>query len=99
MPPQLRQMLNAPAYALAEVRLLVISAAPKGVVFIDETTEVELLPEYQEPQDTRRTDVTYDDLGGLGDTIDQLREMIELPLRYPEQIGRAHVRTPVTNAQ
>ncbi len=84
MPPQLRQMLNAPAYALAEVRLLVVSATPKGVVFIDENTEIELLPEYQEPQDARRTDVTYDDLGGLGETIDQLREMVELPLRYPE---------------
>src|SRR3546814_2536052 len=67
MPPQLRQMLNAPAYALAEVRLLVVSATPKGVVFIDETTEVELLSEYQEPQETRRTDVPYDDLGGLAE--------------------------------
>ena len=94
MPPQLRQMLNAPAYALAEVRLLVVSAAPKGVVFIDENTEVELLPEYQEPQDARRTDVTYDDLGGLGETIDQLREMVELPLRYPELFRRLGVDPP-----
>ena len=91
MPPQLRQMLNAPAYALAEVRLLVVSANPKGVVFIDESTEVELLSEYQEPQDARRTDVTYDDLGGLGDTINQLREMVELPLRYPELFQRLGV--------
>ncbi|MCW0199999.1 CDC48 family AAA ATPase [Sphingopyxis sp.] len=94
MPPQLRQMLNAPAYALAEVRLLVVSASPKGIVTIDENTEVELLPEYQEPQDTRRTDVTYDDLGGLGDTIDQLREMVELPLRYPELFRRLGVDPP-----
>ncbi|MBH0014798.1 AAA family ATPase, partial [Pseudoalteromonas sp. NZS100_1] len=94
MPPQLRQMLNAPAYALAEVRLLVVSASPKGVVFIDENTEIELLPEYQEPQDARRTDVTYDDLGGLGDTIDQLREMVELPLRYPELFERLGVDPP-----
>jgi transitional endoplasmic reticulum ATPase len=94
MPPQLRQMLNAPAYALAEVRLLVVSAQPKGVVFIDENTEVELLPEYQEPQDARRTDVTYDDLGGLGETIDQLREMVELPLRYPELFRRLGVDPP-----
>ncbi|KQZ76427.1 AAA family ATPase [Sphingopyxis sp. Root214] len=94
MPPQLRQMLNAPAYALAEVRLLVVSATPKGVVFIDENTEIELLPEYQEPQDARRTDVTYDDLGGLGDTIDQLREMVELPLRYPELFQRLGVDPP-----
>lgn len=94
MPPQLRQMLNAPAYALAEVRLLVVSANPKGIVFIDENTEIELLPEYQEPQDARRTDVTYDDLGGLGDTIDQLREMVELPLRYPELFQRLGVDPP-----
>ena len=94
MPPQLRQMLNAPAYALAEVRLLVVSATPKGVVFIDENTEIELLPEYQEPQDARRTDVTYDDLGGLGETIDQLREMVELPLRYPELFQRLGVDPP-----
>ena len=94
MPPQLRQMLNAPAYALAEVRLLVVSANPKGIVFIDENTEIELLPEYQEPQDSRRTDVTYDDLGGLGDTIDQLREMVELPLRYPELFQRLGVDPP-----
>ncbi|KTE41507.1 AAA family ATPase [Sphingopyxis sp. HIX] len=94
MPPQLRQMLNAPAYALTELRLLVVSASPKGVVFIDENTEVELLPEYQEPQDARRTDVTYDDLGGLGETIDQLREMVELPLRYPELFRRLGVDPP-----
>ena len=94
MPPQLRQMLNAPAYALAEVRLLVVSANPKGVVYIDESTEVELLSEYQEPQDARRTDVPYDDLGGLGDTINQLREMVELPLRYPELFQRLGVDPP-----
>lgn len=94
LPPQLRQMLNAPAYALAEVRLVVVQASPKGIIYIDENTEVELLPEYQEPQDARRTDVTYDDLGGLGDTIDQLREMVELPLRYPELFRRLGVDPP-----
>ncbi len=94
MPPQLRQMLNAPAYALAEVRLSVVSASPKGVVFIDESTEVELLPEYKEAHEARRADVTYDDLGGLGETIDQLREMVELPLRYPELFQRLGVDPP-----
>src|SRR3546814_1153000 len=63
-------------------------------LFIDENTEIELLPEYQEPQDARRTDVTYDDLGGLGETIDQLREMVELPLRYPELFRRLGVDPP-----
>ena len=94
LPPQLRQMLNAPAYALAEVRLIVVDTTPKGVVQVDETTEIELRAEYEEPRELRRTDVTYDDIGGLGDTVDQLREMVELPLRYPELFQRLGVDPP-----
>jgi transitional endoplasmic reticulum ATPase len=94
MPPQLRQMLAAPAYALQEIRLAVVSSVPKGIVVIDVNTEVELLPEYAEPQSARRADVTYDDLGGMGETIDQLREMVELPLRYPQLFERLGVDPP-----
>ena len=94
MPPQLRQFLNRPAYALQEIRLVVVSTVPKGVVLIDQNTEVELRAEYEEPREARRADVTYDDLGGLGDTIDQIREMVELPLRYPELFERLGVEPP-----
>ncbi len=94
LPPQLRQMLNRPAYALQEIRLNVVSTVPKGIVHIDLNTEVELRPEYEEPKEARRADVTYDDLGGLGDTIDQIREMVELPLRYPELFERLGVEPP-----
>ena len=94
IPPELRQMLNSPAYALQEIRLVVVSTVPKGVVHIDANTEVELRPEYTEATETRRADVTYDDLGGIGTTIDQLREMVELPLRYPEIFERLGVDPP-----
>jgi transitional endoplasmic reticulum ATPase len=94
IPPQLRQMLTAPAYALQEIRLVVVSTVPKGIVLIDANTEVELRPEYTEAKDARRADVTYDDLGGIGSTIDQLREMVELPLRYPEIFERLGVDPP-----
>ncbi len=94
MPPQLRQMLAAPAYALQEIRLTVVSTTPKGIVRIDADTEVELRAEYQEPSDARRVDVTYDDVGGMAETIDALREMVELPLRYPELFERLGVDPP-----
>ena len=94
MPANVQRFMNAPAYALQEVRLVVVSAAPKGVVLIDENTEIELRPEYQEPEQARRADVTYDDLGGMAGTIDQLREMVELPLRYPELFERLGVEPP-----
>jgi transitional endoplasmic reticulum ATPase len=94
IPPELRQMLYAPAYALQEIRLTVVSTVPKGIVHIDANTEVELLPEFTEASDSRRADVTYDDLGGIGATVDQIREMVELPLRYPEIFERLGVDPP-----
>src|SRR3954449_12641708 len=95
MPENIRQMLNAPAFALQELKLVVVSTSPKGIVHIDAKTAVELLPEYTEREDgERRADVTYDDLGGMRDTIDALREMVELPLRHPELFQRLGVDPP-----
>ncbi len=92
--PNVRRYVNAPAFSLQEIRLAVVSAAPKGIVHIDESTEIELRSEYEEPREARRADVTYDDIGGMGQTIDQLREMVELPLRYPELFQRLGVDPP-----
>jgi transitional endoplasmic reticulum ATPase len=93
MPPGVQRFFNSPAYALTQIRLQVISTAPKGIVHIDENTEVELRAEFEEPRDGRGT-VNYDDVGGMGDTIRQLREMVELPLRYPELFTRLGVDPP-----
>jgi transitional endoplasmic reticulum ATPase len=93
MPPQVARMFNAPAYALTQIRLTVVSTVPKGIVHIDENTEVELREEYEEARG-RGGDVNYDDVGGMEDTIRQLREMVELPLRYPELFTRLGVDPP-----
>jgi transitional endoplasmic reticulum ATPase len=94
VPPNVQQFVRAPAYALQEIRLTVLSTVPRGVVHIDENTEVELRTEYEEAKESRRADVTYDDIGGMAATIDQLREMVELPLRYPELFQRLGVDPP-----
>ena len=93
MPQEVRRMFNAPAYALTQIRLSVVSTSPKGIVHIDENTEVELRAEFEEPRDGRAV-VNYDDVGGMGETIQQLREMVELPLRYPELFTRLGVDPP-----
>jgi transitional endoplasmic reticulum ATPase len=93
MPPQVARMLNAPAFALTQIRLTVVSTSPKGIVHIDENTEVELRAEFEEPRDGRAV-VNYDDVGGMEDTIRALREMVELPLRYPELFIRLGVEPP-----
>ena len=93
MPPEVRRMFNAPAYALTQIRLRVVATVPKGVVHIDEDTEVELRAEFEEAKAGRAV-VNYDDVGGIDDTIQQLREMVELPLRYPELFTRLGVDPP-----
>ncbi|GGD71197.1 CDC48 family AAA ATPase [Croceicoccus mobilis] len=93
MPPEVARMFNAPAFALTQIRLSVVSTSPKGIVHIDENTEVELKAEFEEPRDARAS-VNYDDVGGMEETIKQLREMVELPLRYPELFTRLGVDPP-----
>ncbi len=93
MPPGVQRFFNSPAYALTQIRLQVIATTPKGIVHIDEDTEVELRAEFEEPRDGRGL-VNYDDVGGMGETIRQLREMVELPLRYPELFTRLGVDPP-----
>ncbi|MBI0534755.1 AAA family ATPase [Roseomonas sp. KE2513] len=90
----LRGFMQQQAYALQEIRLLVVGTTPKGIVRVGPETEVELLPEYVEPKETRRADVTYDDIGGMGDAVDQVREMVELPLRHPELFQRLGIDPP-----
>jgi transitional endoplasmic reticulum ATPase len=94
MPDHIRQMLNAPAFALQEVRLVAVTTTPKGIVHIDGDTQVELLPEFRQGDGEQRADITYDDLGGMRETIDALREMVELPLRHPEIFQRLGVDPP-----
>jgi transitional endoplasmic reticulum ATPase len=89
-----RNFFQQPAFALQEIRLMVVATMPRGIVQVAPDTEIELLPEYTEPEEARRTDVTYDDVGGLGDTVDQVREMIELPLKHPELFHRLGIDPP-----
>jgi transitional endoplasmic reticulum ATPase len=93
MPPEVHKILQVPAYALTQIRLSVHATSPKGIVHIDENTEVELRTEFEEPRDARGS-VNYDDVGGMDETIQALREMVELPLRYPELFTRLGVDPP-----
>jgi len=67
-PEELHRLLNIPAYGLQEIRLVVVSTQPRGIVQVTAETEIELRPQFEEPKEARRADVTYDDIGGLGNT-------------------------------
>ena len=91
----MRRMMGLPAYGLQEIRLLVTAVKPRGeIVVVTEETEVELLPVFTEPEEQRAGRITYDDIGGLGGVVDQVREMIELPLKHPELFQRLGIDPP-----
>ncbi len=89
-----RTFFQQRAFGLQEIRLVVTSTAPKGIVQVTQETEIELQPQYVEPEELDRMTVTYDDIGGLGDLIPQVREMIELPLKHPELFSRLGIDPP-----
>ncbi len=95
MPEDLfRMFFDQPAFGLQEIRLRVISTTPRGIVQVAQDTEIELLPEYVEQEEEQRLDVTYDDVGGIGGSLQQVREMIELPLKHPELFQRLGIDPP-----
>jgi transitional endoplasmic reticulum ATPase len=90
-----RQFFQRRAFGLREIRLVVVSTDPTGVVRVTPDTDIELREEYQEPEEpSKSTYVTYDDIGGLEDAVDEVREMIELPLKSPELFERLGIDPP-----
>jgi transitional endoplasmic reticulum ATPase len=69
----------------------VVETRPAGPVLIGPTTEIRLASEAAGPE---RGTITYEDIGGLGREIHRIREMIELPLRYPEVFERLGIEPP-----
>jgi transitional endoplasmic reticulum ATPase len=80
------------------IDLVVISTHPSGPVIINDTTEIVVSEEsskaVQISQEGTAASITYEDIGGLGDAVSRVREMIELPLRHPELFKRLGVEAP-----
>jgi transitional endoplasmic reticulum ATPase len=83
-----------------QIPLKVASTDPSGTVVVTDSTDVEVTDEPAEQiQGTGRggagaPDVTYEDIGGLDDELEQVREMIELPMRHPELFETLGIEPP-----
>ena len=85
------------------VPMKVASTTPSGTVVITDETEIEI-SEVPAEELTERAgggegasdgpDVTYEDIGGLDNELEQVREMIELPMRHPELFKRLGIDPP-----
>jgi len=80
------------------IDLVVISTNPSGPVIVNDSTKITVSEESAKAQQVSREggapSITYEDIGGLGDAVGRVREMIELPLRHPELFKRLGVEAP-----
>ena len=87
------------------VPLKIAGTSPSGTVVVTDSTEIEISEKPAEEivsgpgggagqAPDGSPDVTYEDIGGLDDELEQVREMIELPMRHPELFKRLGIDPP-----
>jgi len=69
------------------------STVPKGPVLINPTTQL-VIGGTQPMEEGAARSTSYEDIGGLKPQLQRIREMIELPLRYPEVFERLGIGSP-----
>ncbi|MCD6592969.1 CDC48 family AAA ATPase [Candidatus Bathyarchaeota archaeon] len=75
------------------VQFTVMKTRPRGIVRLTYDTKLQILSEpAPEAKGVPRT--TYEDIGGLKEEIQRLREMVELPMRHPEIFQRLGIDPP-----
>jgi transitional endoplasmic reticulum ATPase len=87
------------------IPLKIADTDPGGTVVVTDSTEVQISEQPAEQIAERGGDagavaaggtpsVTYEDIGGLDDELEQVREMIELPMRHPELFQQLGIEPP-----
>ena len=84
-----------------KIPLRIAETAPSGTVVITDSTEIQVsekpaeqIREGEGATSPESPDVTYEDIGGLDDELEQVREMIELPMRHPELFQQLGIEPP-----
>ncbi|MFC6863894.1 CDC48 family AAA ATPase [Halomicroarcula sp. GCM10025817] len=85
------------------IPIRVVGTDPEGTVVVTGSTDVEVVDRSTEAVDAagdvessaaELPGVTYEDVGGLDDELDQVREMIELPMTHPELFQALGIEPP-----
>ena len=84
--------VRANLFGSRSVDYTITGTNPEGIVLIHPNTSFQL--ELVKQEGERKSRVTYEDIGGLGNQVQRIREMIELPLKYPEIFERLGVQPP-----
>jgi len=73
----------------------IVQTSPKGIVQVLPDSEIIIKEDAvdQEEQDLLQT-ISYEDIGGIGEQLQKVREMIELPLKHPILFRRLGIDPP-----
>ncbi|MCG2677634.1 CDC48 family AAA ATPase [bacterium] len=84
--------IRATLFGTQRQDFMVDSIVPKGIVLIHPGTRIQIKGEVEAKE--REVRVTYEDIGGLEKEKQRVREMIELPLKYPQVFERLGIEAP-----
>ncbi|HEV8715119.1 MAG TPA: CDC48 family AAA ATPase [Candidatus Binatia bacterium] len=70
----------------------VVSTTPEDIVIFQPTTLIRMQEGKGEKGKEER--ISYEDIGGLGTAVQKIREMVELPLRYPQIFDKLGIDPP-----
>lgn len=93
LPMVVGDRVRATLFGARSIDFRVLSTSPKGdVVIIQPTTVIRIEGVGKEAKPALK--ISYEDIGGLGKEIQRIREMIELPLRFPQVFDRLGIDPP-----
>ncbi|MEM4396401.1 MAG: CDC48 family AAA ATPase [Candidatus Woesearchaeota archaeon] len=72
---------------------MVTQTNPQNIVMVTRDTEV-MISETIVKESGKVHGITYEDIGGLKEEIEAIREMVELPLKHPEIFERLGIEPP-----
>ncbi len=87
-------ILRAHLFGSRSADFKVEDCSPAGAVLINPTTSLTIGKSGQQSGSTATERLSYEDVGGLKHQVRRIREMIELPLRYPQVFERLGIDPP-----
>ncbi len=72
---------------------VISKSEPKGNIIVTPATKI-IVSQTPYAGDLKATGVSYEDIGGLKNEIDLVREMVELPMKHPEVFQKLGVGAP-----
>ena len=84
-------------FGFGDIKFLIVDILPKKEInIVTQETEVEFNPQAVEMKEEEPLGlgINYEDVGGLGDELKKVREMIELPLKHPEIFEKLGIEAP-----